>query len=143
MRAAHLADGFEKLPPVHTELVGEGEQEVLEREVVVAHLATALVGALERRDQLLGEPGTLPAVGPGESLQGPAQPSPHRARVDADALEQREGEPVGLGDRREEHVGRRHLGVVRPCGLPRRLLHRLLGLQGPTVRLECHRVVVA
>ena len=92
--AAHLAQGDEQLVAVDPEPVGQRQQEVLDRQVLVAHVAREAVGRLEHVAGLTGQasaPAARTALGRRASSSAtsagavPARP-PAAQQGDGDAL---------------------------------------------------------
>ena len=117
--APHRPQRGEQVLARHADLVGQGQDEVLDRHVVVAQVAPELVRRLEHGPRLAREPGLGPALGLGQ----PDQLVVHLARqlvgIHPDLGQQRAGQRVLLLEQRVEQVGRRQLRVVGGGGVAR------------------------
>ena len=138
MRAAHGGHGLGELLPggshVHARVGGEGEQEVLGGDVLVA----------ERARLLLGAPEDLPGGGVGGGLLGGAPDggklvegvgggAPHGHGVGAGALEDGRDDALGLLEQHGEDVVGGDLRVAARGRQPLGGGERLLGLGGQSV----------
>ena len=103
--AAHLLQRLEQLLAAQADLVGQGQQEVLGREVLVGELAPVLVGRVEERVQLLAHAGVA-AVGLGQLVDGLGHLVAHRQRGLADLLQDREDHALLLAEQRRRAGGR-------------------------------------
>ena len=139
VRAAHLAHARQQVVLGDAELLGEAEQEVLDGEVLVTELGLGRLCGGHHRRQLARQPRFGSAVGLGELGHGLVGGVADPPVVDADLLENRQGDAaVGLAQDGGQEVVGGHLGVVERLGLLDRSGERLLGLQGPLVRVERH-----
>jgi hypothetical protein len=132
-----LLHGGEELLALHPDPPGEGEEQVLGREVLVVEVDAGGVGGVEGGLELATDPGLAP-VGLGELGHGLVGRVADRDHRDAEALQDRQHDAPLLAHQREQEVVRRDLGVR--CGLggldgPG---DRLLGLVRPAVRVERH-----
>ena len=121
-------------------LVDQGEQQVLDRDVLVLEPAGLPLGGVEQAAEPLGHE-HLAGRGPWAGHLGPApelglQVGAERARVGAGLLEQPWRQPVGLVDQGEQQVLAVDLGVAEPQRLGLGVLQRLLGLLGQTVEVH-------
>ena len=100
--APHVAQGREKLVPGDPQRVGEGQQQVLDRQVVVAHVPAQLVGRLQPVAGRPGEGRLGPADGPGQLGQLLAEPARHLGGLGPDPGQEgsRRCCPAGPGPRR-------------------------------------------
>ena len=122
------------------DFVGQGQQEVLDRDVVVPQLAPALVGRLQHVAGLAGQAGLGPALGPGQAVQLLAHLVGQRVGVHPDLGQQGAGHRLVLAQQRVEQVGRRHLGVVGRGRVARGRAEGGLGVVGPTFGVDGHGV---
>ena len=97
----------EQLVAVGAELVGEREQQVLDRQVVVAEVAPEPVGRLEA---VAGGPTERRLLAAHRARQPAPQASARRAATssgdDPDPGQHRPGDRVGVGEHRRQQVGR-------------------------------------
>ena len=137
MTAADIGEGGEQFLVCHSDLVGQRQQKMLRREVLVVEFATDLVGPVEQRRELAPHP-RLAAVGLGQFrdrfLGGIAQ----LQGGDAHLLQQRQHDAFFLAEQGQKEVIRRHFGVARRARIGQRDVHRILRFKGPTVRIESH-----
>jgi len=117
VRATHGHDGFGQLVArrsrVQIGLGGEGEQQVLARDVLVAHAARLAVGALEHPGQLSADRGRRRRLARhrgkrGQRLVGPAA---HAVGIGPRAPEHGHHDAALLFEQDEQQVSRDHLGV--------------------------------
>ena len=133
------ADGAQQVAHAAGELAHR-EQHVLGGQVVVAEVGALAVGRLEHLVGVGRELGGLRGlpVHLRERAERLVDPVAHGLRRDAEPLEHREHDALGLAEQRREQVLGRHLAVV---ALPRERLgglEGLPGLAGELVRVECH-----
>ena len=136
--APHGTEAGEQRVLGDPDLVGQGQQEVLDRDVVVPQLAPDLVGRLQHVAGLAGQARLGAALGPRQPVQLLAHLVRQRVGVHADLGEQGPGHRLLLLEQRVEQVGRRHLGVVRRGRVPRRRAEGSLGVIGPAFRIDGH-----
>ncbi len=120
--------------------LGHREEDVLGGEVVVAEVAPLAVGRLEHLigvGRELGGLGRLP-VDLRQLGDGLVDPVERRLGRDAETLEHREHDALGLAEERREQVLGRHLGVVALTRQGLRGLEGLAGLPGELVGVERH-----
>ena len=108
----------------------EGEEEVLEGDVVVAELAGDLLGPVEDLHERRGEAGLgARSLDLREAREERRELARTESGRNADARQERDADR-GLGDERGGEVLRRHLRVPGRPGLPGDLLEELLDLEG-------------
>ena len=90
------------------DLVGQREQQVLGRDVLVAAVAGLALGAPRARRAAPGRPAgpTAPPAGAGSASTRRCAAARTAQRVDADGLQQRAGQALGVVEQRDEQVGR-------------------------------------
>ena len=138
MAAAHLLQGLQQLFAAHAETAVQGEQQMLDREVVVLQVLAVGVGVLEGVGELAVHPRLVAAVGLGQLGDRLVGLVAHHQRREAQVGQHGGGEGVVLaGERRHEVVGG-ELGVAEGAGLVDGGGHRLLGLDGPLLRIDRH-----
>ena len=146
VRAAHLLDGLGELVArgagVELGVRRERQKQVLGRDVLVAHAARLVVGALEQVDQRAAERGGGRGLaGNGRQLVGGLVREPPRAlRVGSGAPQDGDDDAALLLEQREQQVERDYLGVAARAGEPLRRGEGLLGLDGETISLHSSRV---
>ena len=123
---------------------GEGEQQVLGRDRLPALRRGLALGGLKRRDQAARGTGLgrVGAADHGQVGDGLLDAAAKVVEVDADPLQHRNREAVGLAEESEEQVRRASLGVPRSA---RGLLRRgdgLLALDGESVRLHAAMLAI-
>ena len=107
-------------------------------EVLVGELRSLLVGGVEDLLQLAAHARLAP-VGLRQLADGVVGGVAHRERREAEALDDREDDALVLPEERRQQVVGSDLGVVLGLGHVDGAADRLLGLLGPTVRVESHR----
>ena len=142
MRPAHLLDGRRQLiargADVGLRIGSQSEQQVLGRDVLVAHAARLVVGALEQFDQGGAERrgGAGRAGYRGELVGGLVGAAPDALRIGAGALQDRNDDAGLLLEQGEQEMRRGHLRVVTGAGKPLRRGKRLLGLDCESISLH-------
>ena len=134
---SHLLERLQQLFAGDAHLVGEREQQVLGRQVLVVEVLAELVGLVEQLVGGLPEAGLAP-VGLGQLLDGVGHLVAHGQRRLADLLQDRQHHALLLAEQGGEEVVGGDLGVA---GGARQLdggVERLLGLEGPAVGIEGH-----
>ncbi len=133
--APDLGQGGQQVLVVHLEAVGQGQQQVLGRQVLVVQLAPGLVGRVEHRGQVAAHAG-LAAVGlvqpVDRGLGLGAQLVGRLANLGQDGQD----DPFVLAQQGHQQVVGRDLGVAVGPGRFDGLVQRLLGLERPTVGVE-------
>ena len=136
--AAHVAQDLEQLVVGGANTVGQREDEVFGREVLVMQLGALAVGGLEGVPRLPAELWLGAAVGAGDLGQLVLEPVAQHHRCHADSLQHGQHHAALLAEKGVEQVRGRDLGMVAGAGQLDGGLERLLGLQRPAVRIECH-----
>jgi hypothetical protein len=141
VRAAHLLDGLRELVArgahVDLRLRGEGEQQVLGRDVLVTHLARLVVGVLKDPDQVLaeGRRASLAADG-GLGVERLVRAPAHALRVGPGAAQHGHHDPALLLEQRKQQVLRRGLRVAARGSEALRGSERLLRLHCESISLH-------
>ncbi len=117
--------------------VGQGEQQVLGRQVLVGEVGAGLVRGVEHLVELAGQPG-LAAVGARQLGQRLVDLVAQGQRLLAHALQHREDDALALAQQGGQQVIGGDLGVRRLLGRVDRRAEGLLDLERPTVRIERH-----
>ncbi len=138
MAAAHLLQRGQQVFLGDLELVGELEQEVLGRQVLVAQRLLLGDGRLDEGVERAGQRRVVAAVVLGQLGQLVLGVVAGGERRDPDLLEHGQHHRVGLAQQRGQQVIRRDLGVIARLGAADRLLDRFLGFERPPIRIECH-----
>ena len=138
VRAAHLLDGLRELVAgrarVDRRLGGEGEQQVLGRDVLVAHPARLLVGVLEEADQVLAERRRARlAADRGLGVERLVRAPAHALRVGPGAAQHGHDDAAVLLEQRQQQMLRRDLRIAARASEALRGRERLL-------RLDCESV---
>ena len=143
VRAAHLLDRLGELVArgagVDGRLAGEGEQQVLGRDVLVAEPARLLVGAPGAgRIRSWPSAGAAPAspVTVGRASSASLARAANPLRIGARAPQHRHDDAAVLLEQRDEQVLGRDLRVAARAGQPLRGGKRLLGLDGEAICLH-------
>jgi hypothetical protein len=116
---------------------GEGEQEVLGGEVLVAQVGPGPVGHVHGGLEVPAQAG-LAAVGPGQLVHGLVGRVAQRHHVGADLGQHGQDDAVVLAQQGGQQVVGGDLGVAVRLGRLDGRGERLLGLAGPAVRIERH-----
>ncbi len=138
MAAAHLAQRSQQLVARDAELVGEGEEQMLDREVLVTHVAAQLVGGIEALARGATEGRLRPPDGAGHPGQLLADAGAQRLGVRPQLGEDGPGDVVGLGEHGRHQVGGGDLGVVGGGRLLVGGREGFSGLQRPSFGVKCH-----
>ncbi len=143
VRAAHLGDRLFQRAAIGEDvgdaraLVGQRQEDVLGRDVLVAELGHLALGLLEDADQRRG--GSRLRLLAAHRRQGVGRLvrlRPDRGQVGAELLQDRHDQPVGLVEQGDQQVGRGDLGVAPLRGELLRRGDGFLGLDGEPVRLH-------
>ena len=105
MAAAHLLHRGEQLLAFDAEAVGQRQEQVLGRQVLVVQLGPLRVGRIHHLLELAGHAG-LAAVGLRQLADGVVGRVAHRERRQPDALEDRQDDALLLAQQRGEQVVR-------------------------------------
>ncbi len=135
--APHGLQGRQQVLAGDAEPVGQGEQQVLGRQVLVVQLGAGRVGVVEHPVEVTGQP-RLAAVGVrqlGERLVHLVAQGQRRL---AEPLEDRQDDALVLAQQGEQQVVGRDLGVGGGLGGIDGRVEGLLDLQGPAVGVERH-----
>ena len=122
----------------HPDLVGQGQQEVLDRDVVVAEITAVLVGRLEDGTGLTRDARLRAALGPGQPGQLGPDPLTQHIRVNAHLGQQGSGHRLVLRQKGVEQMGRRQLRIVGRRCMRRRHAERGLRVVGPAFWIYRH-----
>ncbi len=142
VRSTHFAERAQEFLARHAEPVGEGEEEVLNREVVVAEFASRSIGGVDGLGEFPVHAGVVAAGRPGQTVDGLLSPLAHHRRCLAEPGEERGDDGALLrGDGDEEVVGGQ-LGVGEGARLVNGEGERFLGLDGPGLRVDGHVVTL-
>ena len=136
--AAHLLQRLQQLLAADAEALVHRQQQVLDGEVVVLQVLAVGLGVLEDVGELAVHPRLVAAVGLGQLGDGLVGLVAHHQRREAEGLHERRGERVVLAGQGDQHVIGRELRVAVGLGLVDGRGHRLLGLDGPLLRVERH-----
>ena len=139
VRAADLLDGLGDVVALGQAVdgVGEGEQQVLGGDVLVAELAGLALGGAQDVQQL-ARGGGLAGAGRdrGQAVERAADLAAEGARVGAHLAQHGADDPLLLVEQREQQVLGRGLAVAAVGRQADRLLDRLLGFDGEAVELH-------
>ena len=138
MAATDVGQRGEEVLPARPYELGEGQEDVLHGEVLVAQRAALLVGSVQGLPQGTAEPRLRPPVGLGQAGDGLRQPVAQRRRGHAHFLEDRQGGGSLLAQHRQQEVLGRHLRMAARPGRLHRRVEGLLGLEGPAIRVQRH-----
>ncbi len=143
MTSSDLLEGLQQVLPAHRQslpFAGHGQEDVLDRQVLVAQAAALAVGPAEGLPQLPAQLDvrSLPAVAPRQLGDGIFEPVAHADRRQADLGQHRQYHRRLLAEHGQEQVVRRHLGVVAAASGLGGGIERLLGLQRPPIGIEGH-----
>jgi len=121
-------------------VVGQGQEQVLDRDVLVLEPGGLPLGRVEQPGEPLGDE-HLAGRGARPGRAGPArqlglEPGAQRVGVGAEPLEQAGHEPFGLVQQGEQQVLAVDLGMAEPQRLGLRVVQRLLGLLGQAVHVH-------
>jgi hypothetical protein len=136
--AAHLLQRLEQLLAADAEAGVHREQQVLDRQVVVLQILAVRVGVLEHVVELAVHPWLVAAVGLGQLGHRLVGLVAHHERRESELGEHRRGEGVVLPGEGGHQVIGRELGVRQRTRLVDGRGHRLLGLDGPLLRIDRH-----
>jgi hypothetical protein len=142
VRATDLLDGLEELVArgagIDARIGREGEQQVLGRDVLVAHGARLFVGALEQVDQRGAERGGGAGLAGdrGERVGGLVGAAPSALRIGARAAQHRHDDATVLLEQGEQQMRRSDLRVVARTRKPLRRGKGLLRLDGESISLH-------
>ena len=117
----------------------QAKQQVLDRQVVVAHVGPQAVGRLQPLARRPGEGGLGTPDRPRQPGELLAQRAGDGRRVGPHLLQERARDVLRLGQDGHQQVGRGHLGVVGGRGLLGGGREGLPGLHGPALGVEGHR----
>ena len=106
MAAADVAERAEQLVAVDSHPIGHGQQQVFDREVLVAHVGPLAVGRGEHVAKGPVDGGLLPADGLWQSGELRVDPVAHHRRLHAHPGEDGTGDPIGLVEDGGEHMVR-------------------------------------
>ena len=112
---------------------------MIDREVLITHVATKFVGLLESLACLGREPGLRSADGAGLTRDALVELGGDVNGIEVGRDEQRTRNAVGLVEQGEEEMRGRDVGVAGGSGLGGGGLEGFAGLDGPTLRVECHQ----
>ena len=111
VRPPHLAQRAQQLLAGDAEAVGHGQQEVLDRQVVVVQLLAVGIGGVEQRGGVTAEAGLGAAVGLGQAADGLVGPVAQHERGQAEPLDDGQHDRVVLAEQGgQQVVGRRPRG---------------------------------
>ena len=138
VRAAHLGEGAQHLLAIDAEAVAHREQQVLDRQEVVAEVGLDALGLVEDGVDLAAEAWLVAPIGLGQPGDGVVGAVADHQRGLAEAGEHgRDDRVVLAGDRGEEVVGGQ-LGVGVALGQIDGRADRFLRLQRPLLGVEGH-----
>ena len=142
MRAAHFGDRLLQRVGVGEEvgdagvLLGQRQQEVLGGDVLIAEHRHLFLGPLEHPDQGGGGAHLCGLAQLRQVLDRLHRAGAYRIDVRGELLQDRDDQPVGLAQQRNQQVRRRDLGVASLGRQRLRCGHRFLGLDGESVGLH-------
>ncbi len=135
---AHLSQRVEQLVALDPDDVGQRQDEVLDRHVLVAHVAAQRVGGLEQVPRRARQRDVAPAVGLRKRVEALRHTVGERGGLHARLGQQRESQPVGLTQQRHQDVVGGDLGVVLGVGALDGRAHGLLDLERPPFLVNGH-----
>ena len=135
--AAHVLHGGEHVVAGDAEAVGQRQQQVLGRQVLVGELGAGRVGGVDDLVELAGQPG-LAAVGAWQLGQRLVDLVAQRQRLLAEPLEHGQHDALALAEQGGEQVVGGDLGVRGLLGRVDGRAEGLLDLERPAVRIERH-----
>ncbi len=112
MAAAYLFQSGQELVARDADAVGQGQQEVLDGQVLVAHVAADGVGVVEDTAGVARHRGLGAAVGLGQGTEALVDRAGQFRRLHPGPTEQGHGQAVGLGHQGGQQVVGGDLGVV-------------------------------
>ncbi len=142
VRAAHLGDRLLQRAAVGEEIgdagagLGQGEEDVLGGDVLVAERGHLLFGPLQGRDEGGGGTHLGGLTQLRQLLDRGYRAARDRVRVGAELLQDRHHQPVLLAQQGDQQVRRGHLGVLALGGEGLGGGDRFLGLDGEPIRLH-------
>ena len=140
VRTAHLPQGAEHLLAGDVEAVGEGEQQVLDGEVVVPEFLAGPVGGVDGLGELAVHAGLVATLGAGQPVDGLLGSLPDHGGRLAEFGEQGGDDGALLGGDRHEDVVGGQFGVGEGAGLIDGRGEGLLCLDRPGLGVDCHEV---
>ena len=138
MTAPDLPEGGQELVLTGTGPVGQGQEEMLDREVVVAHVLPGRVGVVQDVAQLPGHLGLGAPVGLGQGTEPLVDLLGQRRRLYPGPSQDGDGQALGLGQQGGQQVLGGDLGVILGPGQLRGGGECLLGLDRPAVGVDGH-----
>ena len=138
VRAAHVLEHLQQFLGADVEPSVHREQQVLDRQEVVAQVLAVRLGVGDDVGELLAHPRFAAAVGLGQLLHRFVDPVADHQRCLAELGEHRGHDRAVLAHHGAEHVIGRELGVGEFLGLIDRGRERLLRLQRPLLRINGH-----
>ena len=118
--------------------LGQGQEQVLDRQVLVPEALALLVGPVEQAAGLAPELRVAAAVAAGQLGDEVLGPVADREGSDAHPLEHRKGDGVVLAEEGGQQVAGHDLGVAALLGRLDSGREGLLGLGGPAVGIKRH-----
>ena len=137
--APHVAQCLQQRVALDSQAVRHGQQQVLDRQVLVAHVDPLAVSGLEGVSQVAVQCRLGTAEGLGQTGQFVGDAAAHHRRLDPHPGQDGAGDPVGLVQDSSQHVLGADLGVAGLSGAFHGGGQRLLGLERPAFGIEGHR----
>ena len=121
-----------------TEVLGEGQQHVLDREIVITHLSSATIGLFETSERVATELRGPATNGPRQTTDDSLEARGDASRVGLNRGQQRLGDAFSLGEEGDQEMGGDDLWVPERLRLGLRSGVGLSGADRPALWVERH-----